>query len=493
MEFLNALREVILSPWGLLLAFFFFSFSIFIHEMGHYLAARWRGLKIERFSIGMGPRVFGWTDKHGVEWRLSAIPLGGYVMLPQMTDMKVVEGTPDDDAAALPKLSWTDKVVVAVAGAVFNVIFAFCLGTILWQTGIPREAWQDSTVLGYVAEEITTEDDITIPGPAYAAGLRPGDDIQSVDGRTVANFDDIFTSILMGSDRDESGNPRVLVEYLRDGEQQSASIIPTVGGLEKIRQVGIMTQDPVVVDYAYTNSPAEQAGLQSDDEIIAINGEAIYNRSGLISQVQKNPDEQFIMTIKRGELTLEMPIVPITIPVSAAGDMAPMIGVRFFTTFSTDNKIPPHKQVWNIVPLTYRTLDALLSPSSNVGLRNLNGPAGILNALKITAEQGFLMLLYLVVLINVNLAVVNLLPLPILDGGHIVIATIQKLIGKPVPARVIIALQNGMAICLLGMVVYITYFDVRRIGQGISDEPEAAATSEPFEISFPATTASNDE
>ena len=97
--------------------------------MGHYLAARWRGLKIERFSIGMGPRVFGWTDKHGVEWRLSAIPLGGYVMLPQMTDMKVVEGTPDDDAAALPKLSWTDKVVVAVAGAVFNVIFAFCLGT----------------------------------------------------------------------------------------------------------------------------------------------------------------------------------------------------------------------------------------------------------------------------------------------------------------------------------------------------------------------------
>ena len=141
--------------------------------MGHYLAARWRGLKIERFSIGMGPRVFGWTDKHGVEWRLSAIPLGGYVMLPQMTDMKVVEGTPDDDAAALPKLSWTDKVVVAVAGAVFNVIFAFCLGTILWQTGIPREAWQDSTVLGYVAEEITTEDDITIPGPAYAAGLRP--------------------------------------------------------------------------------------------------------------------------------------------------------------------------------------------------------------------------------------------------------------------------------------------------------------------------------
>ena len=103
------------------------------------------------------------------------------------------------------------------------------------------------------------------------------------------------------------------------------------------------------------------------------------------------------------------------------------------------------------------------------------------------------MLLYLVVLINVNLAVVNLLPLPILDGGHIVIATIQKLIGKPVPARVIIALQNGMAICLLGMVVYITYFDVRRIGQGISDEPEAAATSEPFEISFPATTASNDE
>lgn len=484
MEFLNAFREVILSPWGLLLAFFFFSFSIFVHEMGHYLAARWRGLKIERFSIGMGPRVFGWTDKSGVEWRLSAIPLGGYVMLPQMTDMKAVEGTPDGEADKLPSLTWTDKVVVAVAGAVFNVIFAFCIATVLWQTGIPREAAQDSTVIGFIAEEITTDEGQTIPGPAYAAGLRLGDDIQSIDGRSVSNFDDIFTNVLMGDGQDDAGDPSVEVEYLRDGVVQSAYITPAIASMEKIRQIGIMPQDPVVVDYAFPNSPADIAGLQSEDEIVGINGEPIYSRIALINQVQSNPEEAFTLTILRNSEQLEVPIAPMTIQVTAEGDMAPMIGVRFFTTFSTDNKIPPHKQVWNIVTLTYRTLDALLSRSSNVGLRNLNGPVGILNALKITAEQGFLMLLYLVVLINVNLAVVNLLPLPILDGGHIVIATIQKLLGRPVPARIIIALQNGMAICLLGMVVYITYFDVRRIGNGISEDSESAPT-QPFEIKFP--------
>lgn len=488
MEFLNALREVILSPWGLLLAFFFFSLSIFVHEMGHYLAARWRGLKIERFSIGMGPRLFGWTDRSGVEWRLSAIPLGGYVMLPQMTDMKVVEGAPQDDATHLPSLSWSDKVIVAVAGAVFNVIFAFGLATILWQTGIPREAWQDSTVLGYVAEEVITDADEKVPGPAYAAGLRPGDDIQAVDGKTVKNFDDIFTSILMGDDQDKAGAPRVTVNYLRDGELQTTVVTPSISGREKIRQIGIMTKDPVIVDYAFPNSPADLAGLQNNDEIVAINGKPIYNRSGLISQVQANPDESFTMTIKRNGRTLEVPITPMTIQVSAAGDMAPMIGIRFFTTFSTNNKIPPHEQVLNIIKLTYRTVGALLSPSSNVGLRSLNGPVGILNALKITAEQGFLMLLYLVVLINVNLAVVNLLPLPILDGGHIVIATIQKLIGKPVPARVIIILQNGMAICLLMMVLYISYFDVRRIGDSLEDAP-ANEASAPFEIAFPPPTA----
>jgi regulator of sigma E protease len=484
MESLSVIREVLFNPWALILALFFFGASIFIHELGHYLAARWRGLKIERFSIGMGPRIFGWTDKHGVEWRLSAIPLGGYVMLPQMSDMKVVEGAPENDADALPPLSWTDKVTVALAGAVFNVIFAFAIATLLWQTGIPREAWQNSTVVGYVSEEITLDDGTAVPGPAYAAGLRPGDDIQAIDGRSVNDFDDIFASILMGDGRSEEGEPSVQIDYLRDGKLESTVAYPAIVGMEKIRLVGFQTVDPVMVADVFPNSPAELAGLKSGDELVAINGEPLYNRAGLITRVQEHPTEAFKVDVLRDGEKLQLDLKPMEVQISHEGETAPMVGIRFFTTYSTANHIPPHEQVLDIVNLTYRTLGALLSPSSNVGLRSLNGPVGILNALRITAEQGMLMLLYLVVLINVNLAVVNLLPLPILDGGHIVLATIQKLRGKPVPAKYVIALQNAMAVCLLGMVVYVTYFDVLRIGQSGGDAVEESS-QEPFRISFP--------
>ena len=124
------LGELATSVRGIVLLALFFGGSIFVHELGHFLAARKRGLKIERFSIGFGPRLFGWTGKDGVDYRVSIIPLGGYVALPQLADMEGIEGASSEEAEKLPKISYADKMIVSVMGAVFNVIFAFVLALV---------------------------------------------------------------------------------------------------------------------------------------------------------------------------------------------------------------------------------------------------------------------------------------------------------------------------------------------------------------------------
>src|SRR5690606_34673439 len=156
----------------------------------------------ERFSIGFGPRIFGWR-RNGVDFRISAIPLGGYVALPQLTDMRGVEGESNYAADELPPLSYTDKMIVAVAGAVFNVIFAFLIATVVWMMGLPAEAASQTTTVGYVAKTQLNFAEEEVDGAAFTAGMLPGDRIVSVDGEAVSDWEDVFFAITRGSGRTE--------------------------------------------------------------------------------------------------------------------------------------------------------------------------------------------------------------------------------------------------------------------------------------------------
>ena len=214
-------------------ALFALGFTIFIHELGHFLAARQRGLVILRFSIGFGPKIFGWT-RNGVEYRLSAIPFGGYVALPQLADMgrlegqKEIDNSPytketdkdfkwkdvDDDqededlqskkTKPLPKISYTDKMLVSVMGAVFNMLLAFALSCVLYFFGYDVSDAQLTTKVGYVADTVErwnplVEEGEEVSGP-QKAGLLPGDEIVRVDG-APENFMDIQNRIVTGKDR----------------------------------------------------------------------------------------------------------------------------------------------------------------------------------------------------------------------------------------------------------------------------------------------------
>src|SRR5215207_7864806 len=194
----DLLQTLFSNVWSIFLVVLFFGGSIFVHELGHFLAARRRGVHVERFSIGFGPPIFSWRGRDGVDYRISWIPLGGYVLLPQLADLGAIEGKSEVDVEKLPPISYVTRMIVFVAGAVFNILFAFVLACIVWIIGQPESSETATTRLGYISRTLELPDGSKIPSPAAEAGLRIGDVIRAIDGTKVNNWLDIQYSIGLG-------------------------------------------------------------------------------------------------------------------------------------------------------------------------------------------------------------------------------------------------------------------------------------------------------
>ena len=476
-------QRILSDPLAILLVVLFFGASIFIHELGHYLAARWRKLKIERFSIGFGPRLFGWTDRNGVDWRVSLFPLGGYVALPQLADMRGIEGQYQPDEP-LPELTYADKMIVSAAGAFFNVLFALGLACILWITGLPASEEFESTTIGYVAEKMVDRDGMERDGPAYRAGLRPGDELLAVDDQPVRNWEDILYAVTTGVRRSENGNPRTDLRVRRGTEELELTLYPVLDEFEGIRRIGLAPPNTLRVLDVMERSPAQLAGLRRGDEIVAANGEELFHTAALSRIIQNAPEAPIDLTIRRSGELVRVSLTAEQVVYNRAGDTVPMIGVRWEQLMTTRH-VNPVTQVVEAVRTTFRVLGALLHPRSDVGIRNLSGPVGISYTIYVLSQVGILEVLSLVVLINVNLAILNLLPIPVLDGGHMAFATIARIRRKPVPARLVGASQATFMLLFLAIFVYVTFFDVGRVGRNESAITEAErAASERVPIQF---------
>ncbi|MBN1403820.1 MAG: site-2 protease family protein [Opitutales bacterium] len=448
------------------LAFVFFCASILIHEYGHFVAARWRGLVVERFSIGFGPRLFGWK-RNGVDYRFSAIPLGGYVALPQLAGVSTLEGTSEHDGQSLPPISSTDKIIVSVAGPLFNVLFALLLGLIIWVVGKPVDASMMTTTVGYAAREVMDADGEWVSGPAREAGVLPGDRIISIDGTPVNEWTDIVQAVATSSGYDSDGSRSLnleisrAVELERDGQIVSLSVKPILGKGTGLREIGILPLRPAVVGSVFENSPAEKAGLQSGDRIVAVDGERIGHILAAGRIISKTPPEPHTLSVQRGGEIVELTMTPVLVD-DGSGNKRPMIGIRW----GSDDKVIVHQdpitQVSGAIYMTFDVLKALLNPKSDVSVKDMSGPVGIAHALFISAREGVIILLFFVLFINVNLAIVNLLPIPVLDGGHICFAFLEKLFGKPVPQRIIANSQALFVLLFLGAMAYITMHDIIR-------------------------------
>lgn len=450
---MNILKIIIILLEVLLI----FNLLIIVHELGHFLAARWRGLVVEKFAVWFGKPIWSKTI-NGVEYRLGSIPAGGFVAIPQLAPMEAVEGKTTHDRAALPPITPLDKIIVAAAGPLFSLGLAFVFAVAVWMIGRPVGLAETDTVIGYVVED----------SPAAEAGIRPGDRFLRVNNQPVKRFagmGNVHESIIWNVASSEE--PLIAIEFERDGEVRTVMVAPTTPeqegwGRKQLRQIGIAPAQIPMIARVFTDSPAAEAGLQPRDVVLAVDGRRLLSMGDLAEYLADNGTRPINLEIRREGEIFETTVTP-RIP---ADGTEPRIGILWDQRGETVLAHPnPFHQVIGSVRTMWATVTAIASPGSEIGLQHLSGPVGIMRLyyLIFEAPDGWRTALWFSVVLNVNLAILNLLPLPILDGGHITLALIEAIRRKPLNIRVVEVLQTAFAILIIGFMLYVTFFDVQDI------------------------------
>lgn len=460
------------SAWSVLMIAVFFGGSIFFHELGHFWVAKKRGVKVERFSIGFGPPIFKWIGKDGVEYRLSWLPLGGYVALPQLADMRGLEGEPSADLAALPSPSYTTRMLVFGAGATMNVLFAFALATIIWKVGLPTNADMQRAKIGHVMSVIKLPDGRKVPSPAAEAGLRPGDTIAAIDGNPVRTWDEMRQMLFTGAGRTDDGLPRAELLIKRGDETLILSARPVLAGDEQMRMLGVSPWQELKIAELAPGSLGERSGLRVGDRLKALDGTVLTSFATFDEALRAAAGREAALEVEREGALVRLPVaVPpaekITAEIERLGFDPEVVMIH----------PTPWKQITDNVRMTFRTLWSLLHRDSDVGISKLSGPIGIARVFHIVSQVDIRYVLWFTIVVNVNLAIFNLLPLPVLDGGHMLFATIGKLRGRALPTGFIHGAQTVFVVVLLSMMLYVSFFDVRRIAR--DSESEETAKEEP--------------
>jgi len=464
---------------SLLVAIALVTFSIFIHELGHFLVARWRKLVVPRFSIfGIGRPIIS-RKWRGVEYCICWLPIGAYVMIPQLADLGEFEGElPAEVPKKLPPADYTSKVLTALAGPAANLLFALILASVVWFVGMRVPVEFNRTEVGDIAARLDTTDNRTVPGPAAAAGLQVGDVIREIDGVPVSDFEGILREIAFGARVAPDGRRVATISFDRDGRRLSREVYPELTGSEGFRSIGISPRSDLVVEQVFANSAASEAGILVGDRIIAVDGKPLARREELGEHFQQKIAQPSVLTLRRGTETTTTSILPRR-ETDPSGKPVYRIGIqwRIETVLIHPN---PLAQIGDICHQMYQTIVSLLNRNSDIRLKHMQSIVGMVGELKDAASSGVVPTLLLLILINVALATFNLLPIPVLDGGHVAIATYTKIRGRPINP---VWLQNMVALCfvmLISLIVYVTYHDIRRqVGRGNEEAPPKAAPAQP--------------
>lgn len=438
-------------------ALFALNLLIFVHELGHFLAARWRGMKVERFAIWFGKPI--WKAKiNGVEYALGWIPAGGYVSLPQMATMEAIEGKTENTAEQLPNASPLDKIIVAFAGPLFSFLLAIAFAVVVWQVGKPANIADNKPILGWVIPD----------GPAWKAGLRSGDRILEVDGHTISSYGSQSQDSLIWRVITSEGT-NIALTYVRNGETNVTYAKPFKRETKwyerrALRQILVDISSEALVGAVLTNSPADRAGLKHGDQIVAVNGEKIYSIDAVeyAGDLMTNKNATPInITLRRGaeqferQLLAEKPTSPSNAP--------PIFGIVWL---DNTNRILTYPGPWEQIKASgkqiFATVGAVVSKRTEIGPQQLGGAVMIIRMYTnlFQNEDGWRLVLWFSVLLNVNLAMLNMLPLPVLDGGHILLSLVEVIRRKAASPKILNYIQSGFAVALISFMLWIAFYDI---------------------------------
>jgi regulator of sigma E protease len=445
-----------------------FNILIIVHELGHFLAAKWCGLKIDKFAIWFGKPL--WAKKiDGVEYILGTIPAGGYVALPQMAPMEAIEGKTETPREELPPASPWQKIIVAFAGPLFSFGLALFFACIVWVVGKPVSYPEATTIIGYVEPNL----------PADKAGLKAGDKILSIDNHPIAHFMGMGDTVIWRIVTSTADSIPIVVQ--RGDETKSFDVFPQKDPEHEhhwydrspTRKIGVgPAQESLTIKKILPDSPALAAGLAVGDRITLMNGQPIYSPAGIEEQLKDHPNDAITFQVWRKGVGRDVTVAPAK-PVSPS----PMpkdgpqtdIGIDDWDIQVSIIHPSPFQQVRESVLAVTGTLSALFASHSNVGASLLSGPVGIMKILfdVLSGPYGWQLALWFAVLINVNLALLNLFPLPVLDGGHIALSLLEWVRRRPLSMHILEPLQTACALALIGYMAFITFYDLQDTGREV--------------------------
>jgi regulator of sigma E protease len=419
-----------------------FGAAVFMHEFGHYWVARRRGLKVEAFSIGFGPKIIGWV-KDGIEYSWRWIPAGGYVKLPQMVTSEMIEG---GNATVVPPAPPLSKILVAFAGPFMNVVFAFIIAGLIYVVGLPELV--NPPIIGYVAPD----------SPEAKLGIQQGDRILAVNGKAINSWQDVQRLAIVA----RTNIFPVVIEH--DGKESTYQLATVVNEQLGLKMLNLDPRDHPLVHSVESGGPAAKAGLKVDDEFVSFAGVSIYSQDQLVELIRKRPGQASQVVVKRGDEKLSLSVTPLFDPKTQRGRIGVGLIPSAKTVYMVRRPGPlPWDSVWDAWAKTWDTVSALFhSKQTGVGVKDLSGPPGILAMLAAQIKTDYRLALSFLVLLNVNLAIINLLPLPVLDGGHIVMSIIEAVRRRPLSVRVVEYVNTAFALLLITFMVYVSFNDVKR-------------------------------